>query len=136
MGFSLIVQAASAAPKCRSCRTPRYLPPENMIRLTEIREIGPYVWVHPDDDRSASAHGQFTANALRLPLIALFALAPVGLVQPSVASARGGGGGGHGGGGGGGGQAAAVSTAVAEVASTVEDFTVEDFTADFTGVRL
>jgi hypothetical protein len=40
-----------AALKCRSCRTPRYSPPVNMIRLTETREITPYVWVHPDEER-------------------------------------------------------------------------------------
>jgi hypothetical protein len=38
---------------------------------------------------------------MRKTIIGLFALAAVGLVQPTVASARGGGGGGHGGGGGG-----------------------------------
>jgi hypothetical protein len=37
--------------KCRSCRTPRYSPPVHMIRLTEIREIAPYLCVHSDDDR-------------------------------------------------------------------------------------
>jgi hypothetical protein len=37
-------------PKCRSCRTPRYAPPVHVTRLTETREIAPYVWVHPDDD--------------------------------------------------------------------------------------
>ena len=40
-----------AAQKCRSCRTPRYSPPVHMIKLTREREIAPYVWVHPDDDR-------------------------------------------------------------------------------------
>ena len=39
------------ALKCRSCRMPRYPPPVHMIRLTETREIAPYLWVHPDDDR-------------------------------------------------------------------------------------
>jgi hypothetical protein len=28
----------------------RYAPPVHMIRLTQEREITPYVWVHPDDD--------------------------------------------------------------------------------------
>jgi hypothetical protein len=28
----------------------RYAPPVHMIKLTEMREITPYVWVHPDDD--------------------------------------------------------------------------------------
>ena len=36
-----------AALKCRSCRTPRYSPPVRMIKLTEQRELTPYVWVHP-----------------------------------------------------------------------------------------
>ncbi len=40
-----------SALKCRSCRTPRYAPPVHMIRLTKERNIAPYAWVHPDDDR-------------------------------------------------------------------------------------
>lgn len=36
-----------AALKYRSCRTPRYAPPVHMIRLTQTREIAPYVWCHP-----------------------------------------------------------------------------------------
>jgi hypothetical protein len=28
-----------------------YAPPVHMIKLTETREIAPYVWVHPDEDR-------------------------------------------------------------------------------------
>jgi hypothetical protein len=40
-----------AALKCRSCRTSRYSPPVHMIKLTEAREIVPYIWVHPDDER-------------------------------------------------------------------------------------
>jgi Fe-S-cluster-containing hydrogenase component 2 len=40
-----------SALKCRSCRTSRYAPPVHMIRLTETREIAPYLWVHPDDER-------------------------------------------------------------------------------------
>ena len=32
-----------AALKCRSCR--------NMIKLIETREISPYKWVHPDEER-------------------------------------------------------------------------------------
>jgi hypothetical protein len=39
-----------AALKCRSCRTPRYSPPVHMIKLTQEREITPYVWVHPDEE--------------------------------------------------------------------------------------
>jgi hypothetical protein len=40
-----------AALKCRSCRTPRYAPPVSMIKLTRTREITPYLWVHPDEER-------------------------------------------------------------------------------------
>src|SRR3954453_20309254 len=40
-----------AALKCRSCRTPRYSPPVRMIKLTEQRELSPYVLVHPDEER-------------------------------------------------------------------------------------
>jgi hypothetical protein len=40
-----------AALKCRSCRTSRYSPPVNMIRLTKEREIDPYLLVHPDEER-------------------------------------------------------------------------------------
>jgi hypothetical protein len=28
----------------------RYAPPVHMIKLTETREIAPYVWAHPDDE--------------------------------------------------------------------------------------
>jgi predicted CxxxxCH...CXXCH cytochrome family protein len=37
--------------KCRACRHGRYAPPVHMVRLTEEREVTPYKWVHPDDDR-------------------------------------------------------------------------------------
>ena len=40
-----------ASLKCRSCRKGKFAPPVHMIRLTEEREITPYVWVHPDEDR-------------------------------------------------------------------------------------
>ncbi len=40
-----------AALKCRSCRTGPYAPPVHMIKLTEAREISPYKWVHPDEER-------------------------------------------------------------------------------------
>ena len=36
--------------RCRSCGTRRYKPPVHMIKLTQEREITPYIWVHPDDD--------------------------------------------------------------------------------------
>jgi hypothetical protein len=37
--------------RCRSCGTRRYKPPVHMIKLTQEREITPYVWVHPDEER-------------------------------------------------------------------------------------
>jgi hypothetical protein len=40
-----------ASLKCRSCRKGRYAPPVHMIKLTETREITPYIWVHPDEER-------------------------------------------------------------------------------------
>jgi hypothetical protein len=40
-----------AALKCRSCKKGRYAPPVHMIKLTVEREITPYQWTHPDDDR-------------------------------------------------------------------------------------
>jgi hypothetical protein len=40
-----------AALKCRSCKKGRYAPPVHMIKLTEQREIIPYVRVHPDEER-------------------------------------------------------------------------------------
>jgi len=40
-----------ASLKCRSCRKGRYAPPVHMIKLTETREITPYLWVHPDEER-------------------------------------------------------------------------------------
>ena len=40
-----------ASLKCRSWRKGRYAPPVHMIKLTETREITPYLWVHPDEER-------------------------------------------------------------------------------------
>jgi hypothetical protein len=40
-----------SAFRCRSCGTRRYKPPVHMIKLTQQREITPYVWVHPDEER-------------------------------------------------------------------------------------
>src|ERR1700722_5765409 len=37
--------------KCRSCKKGRTAPPVHMIKLTETREITPYPWVHPDEER-------------------------------------------------------------------------------------
>lgn len=42
---------AGAVIRCRSCGTRRYKPPVRMIKLTEQREITPYRWVHPDEER-------------------------------------------------------------------------------------
>jgi hypothetical protein len=39
-----------AALKCWSCKKGRYAPPVHMIKLTQHREITPYLWVHPDED--------------------------------------------------------------------------------------
>src|SRR3954466_7890894 len=40
-----------ASLKCRSCKKGRYAPPVHMIKLTEARQITPYKWVHPDEER-------------------------------------------------------------------------------------
>ena len=40
-----------ASLKCRSCRKGRYAPPVRMIKLSAAREITPYKWVHPDEER-------------------------------------------------------------------------------------
>jgi hypothetical protein len=40
-----------ASLKCRSCKKGQYAPPVRMIKLTETREITPYKWVHPDEER-------------------------------------------------------------------------------------
>jgi hypothetical protein len=51
-----------AALKCRTCRTPRYSSPARMIKLTEERELSPYVWVHSDEEgetAGASRPGRF-----------------------------------------------------------------------------
>jgi hypothetical protein len=43
-----------AALKCRSCKKGRYAPPVHMIKLTQEREITPYVWcirTKRDEDR-------------------------------------------------------------------------------------
>jgi hypothetical protein len=40
-----------ASLKCRSCRKGRNAPPVHMIKLTETRQITPYKWVHPDQER-------------------------------------------------------------------------------------
>jgi hypothetical protein len=40
-----------ASLKCRSCRKGRNAPPVHMIKLTEAREVTPYKWVHPSEER-------------------------------------------------------------------------------------
>ncbi len=40
-----------ASLKCRSCRKGRTAPPVHMIKLTATREITPYQWGHPDEER-------------------------------------------------------------------------------------
>jgi hypothetical protein len=40
-----------AALKCRSCRKGRYGAAGAHDKLTETREITPYLWVHPDEER-------------------------------------------------------------------------------------
>jgi hypothetical protein len=40
-----------ASLKCRSCKKGRPAPPVRMIKLTAAREIAPYKWVHPDEER-------------------------------------------------------------------------------------
>jgi hypothetical protein len=40
-----------ASLKCRACRTPRYAPRVQMVRLAREPKIGPHAWVHPEDDR-------------------------------------------------------------------------------------
>jgi hypothetical protein len=32
------------------CRSGRYAPPVHMIKLTEMPEITPCIWVHPDEE--------------------------------------------------------------------------------------
>jgi hypothetical protein len=40
-----------ASLKCRACRNGRYAPPIHMIKLAGKREITPYRWVHPAEER-------------------------------------------------------------------------------------
>ena len=49
--FPFRENAEAFLSECRSGRTPRYSPPVHMIKLTQEREITPYVWVHPDEER-------------------------------------------------------------------------------------
>jgi hypothetical protein len=45
-----LIWRPEAALKCRSCKKGRCAPPVHMIKLTQEREITPYVWVHPDEN--------------------------------------------------------------------------------------
>jgi hypothetical protein len=54
-----------AALKCRSCRKGRYAPPVHMIKLTEKREITPYRWVHPEEDRRFVGRDHFKLTQSR-----------------------------------------------------------------------
>jgi hypothetical protein len=56
-----------AALKCRSCRTPCYLPRVHMIKLTMQREIAPYKWAHPDDDERRLVLARPTSPFYRKP---------------------------------------------------------------------
>lgn len=51
-----------AALKCRSCRKGRHAPPVHMIKLTATREITPYKWVHPDDERWSVGRWQLSLD--------------------------------------------------------------------------
>ena len=45
------ISKLKASLKCRSCRKGRAAPPVRMIKLTQEREITPYKWVHPEEER-------------------------------------------------------------------------------------
>jgi len=45
------VEAGGIPEMRRSCRKGRYAPPVHMIKLTETRQITPYKWVHPNEER-------------------------------------------------------------------------------------
>src|SRR5436309_5067687 len=49
-GLGWLEVECSRCKECRSCRRPRYSPPVRMIKLTEQRELSPYVWVHPSEE--------------------------------------------------------------------------------------
>jgi hypothetical protein len=44
-------ETQASLPLDAICKKGRYAPPVHMIKLTQQREITPYVWVHPDDER-------------------------------------------------------------------------------------
>ena len=63
-------RSSEAALKCRSCKKGRYAPLVHMIKLTETREFTPYVWVRPDEERTASI-GDFGPHSLGILHIAM-----------------------------------------------------------------
>jgi hypothetical protein len=46
-----IRRSGNSKVRSDACGTPRYKPPVHLIKLTQEREVTPYVWVHPDDER-------------------------------------------------------------------------------------
>jgi hypothetical protein len=51
LDFDYIGYAAARSSLSAPRIARRYRPPVHMIRLTSQREITPYKWVHPDDQR-------------------------------------------------------------------------------------
>jgi hypothetical protein len=41
----------AGALNCRSCSNGRYVQPVHVIELMQAREITPFGWVHPDEER-------------------------------------------------------------------------------------
>jgi hypothetical protein len=50
-GRGTAIWRLEATLKYRSCRKGRYGPPARMVKLTTSREITPYNWVRPDEER-------------------------------------------------------------------------------------
>ncbi|RED36205.1 hypothetical protein BJ123_108141 [Rhodopseudomonas thermotolerans] len=40
-----------ASLRCRSCATRRYRPPVRLVKLTQAREVNPYPWDRPGNER-------------------------------------------------------------------------------------
>jgi len=49
--FGIRLRRPQACRSTPSARTRRYAPPVRMLKLTEAREITPYKWAHPDEER-------------------------------------------------------------------------------------
>ena len=45
------IRKLKASLKCRSCRKRRWAPLARLIKLTGQREVAPYKWVRPDEER-------------------------------------------------------------------------------------